>query len=48
MNAEKQCALSIDAILRGKGKGKAHLLQAMQALRGLGVLRLPDLLTTAL
>jgi hypothetical protein len=31
-----------------KGKGKAHPLQAMQAQRGLGELRLLDFLTLAL
>jgi hypothetical protein len=31
-----------------KGKGKAHPLQAMQAQRGLGELRLLDFLTSAL
>jgi hypothetical protein len=32
----------------GKGKGKAHPLQAMQTHKGLGELRLLDLLTSAL
>ena len=35
-------------VLTVKGKGKAHPLQAMQAQRGLGELRLLDFLTTAL
>jgi hypothetical protein len=33
--------------VKGKGKAKAHSLQAMQAQRGLGELRLLDFLTSA-
>jgi hypothetical protein len=35
-------------IIIGKGKGKAHPLQAMRAQRGLGELRILDFLTSAL
>jgi hypothetical protein len=38
----------VGGINRIKGKGKAHPLQAMQAQRGLGELRLLDFLTSAL
>jgi hypothetical protein len=40
--------LIINPDYKGKGKGKAHPLQAMQAQRGLGELRLLDFLTSAL
>jgi hypothetical protein len=38
----------VPEVTKGKGNGKAHPLQAMQAQRGLGELRLLDFLTSAL
>jgi hypothetical protein len=39
--------VDVFGLLDVKGKGKAHPLQAMQAQRGLGELRLLDFLTSA-
>jgi hypothetical protein len=38
----------VHRLSKNLGKGKAHPLQTMQAQRGLGELRLPDFLTSAL